>query len=51
VVGESCRGLYSPEDPHRPLVGSGIRSLWRIPDGVRVTFDAPPYVRGTCSHE
>jgi hypothetical protein len=48
VVGESCRGLYSPEDPGRPLVGSGIRSLWRIPDGVRVTFDAPPYVRGTC---
>ena len=42
VVGESCKGLYSPEgDSYTGIVGpsvSGPGSLWRIPDGVRVTF-------------
>ena len=44
VVGESCRGLYSQADgakhygdPRPPPSDSGPASLWRIPDGVRVT--------------
>ena len=33
IVGESCKGLYSPGDETL-----GPASLWRIPDGVRVTY-------------
>jgi hypothetical protein len=43
VVGESCKGLYSPGDSYRGIPGptpSGPESLWRIPDGARVTFHA-----------
>ena len=38
VVGKSCRGLYSTKQEGGPPSGSGPESLWRIPDGVRVTL-------------
>ncbi len=40
IVGKSCRGLYSTRTKQAGGLpaGSGLESLWRIPDGVRVTF-------------
>jgi hypothetical protein len=40
VVGESCEGLWSPGDHMSRPTTSGPGSLWRIPDGVRVTIDS-----------
>jgi hypothetical protein len=46
VIGESCKGLYSPAELlycHGAIPGpatSGPFSLWRIPDGARVTYRA-----------